>query len=559
MIDQVPTAPKVRFVSLTFALFVSLFSATLFAQDASPIKLDTFLKKPKLVLVVVIDQFRADYLTRFVPRFMPTKGKTAPGGFRFLMESGAYFPFAEYDVLQNMTCPGHAMILTGSLPFETRIPANEWYDHKSEKFIYCVDDAESPIVGVEPSKKNIGASPRRLRTSTVGDELKNAGYKSRVVTVALKDRSAIMLGGRRADLATWFDQKKRRWISSGYYLPEGKLPEWLEKENQSVAKKTAAGQYTWEVKSPATGLSHGKVEANFKRTFEYTDDKVLSSPYGLDVTTDAAIAALKGLKLGQGKDTDVLALSYSSHDSVGHVWGPNSREMEEMTIAEDRTLNDLFKAVQKEVPGGLKNTLVVLTADHGMAPSVPYAKEARFDAFEVLYDDMLAKMNTELNKIYGPPPAGDWVVGVRYFNFYLNKPAILEKKLKQMDLERIVKDIVLKEGGIIQAFTASDYDARTLPPVTFTTQIMNSYIPGINGEVVAIPAPFSYFEKHPTHITGYAYDRTVPLILVGDRMKAGVYPKTAKVVDLAPTLSFILGVLPPATNEGRVLVEALAR
>jgi hypothetical protein len=193
-----------------------------------PIKLESFLSRPKLTLVLVIDQFRADYLTRFASRFLPSSGKNGEvGGFKYLMSKGAYFPQAKYDVLENMTCPGHATILTGSYPYLSGIVLNEWYDRSLGRMIYCVDDGDSPLVGSDLKGAESGVSPKNLVGTTVGDELKNSGRPSKIISIALKDRAAILLGGHRADLAVWLSSNYR-WVSSRYYVKDKELPRWIE-------------------------------------------------------------------------------------------------------------------------------------------------------------------------------------------------------------------------------------------------------------------------------------------------------------------------------------------
>ena len=182
---------KSHFLAVFFfgGLFPFIATSTFAQSSSGRLSLKSFEQKPRLVVVIVIDQFRADYLTRFEKRFLPNTAARV-GGFKYLMEQGAYFPFAEYEALQNMTCPGHAMILTGTTPAMTHIPLNNWYDSEKGKDVYCVDDNNAPLVGIEQDKRN-GVSPLRLKATTVGDELKLAGHKSRVVAVALKDRSEI--------------------------------------------------------------------------------------------------------------------------------------------------------------------------------------------------------------------------------------------------------------------------------------------------------------------------------------------------------------------------------
>ncbi|MGZ3687882.1 MAG: alkaline phosphatase family protein, partial [Bdellovibrionota bacterium] len=328
--------------------------------------------RPKLIFMIVIDQFRADYLTRFEKRFLPPRSQGGDvGGFRYLMTQGAYYPFAQYDLLQSMTCPGHATVLTGAYPYQAGIPANDWFDPETLQRVYCAEDPTQATVGAETTDPHLGTSPKNLIADTVGDELKNAGIPSRVVTVALKDRAAIMMGGHRADLALWMDPGSHHWVSSKFYLPDGKLPGWVVHLNETLDQHKGEA-ITWDYPGPGSGLS---TEKYFPHKADFGTRESMAMPLGVDLTETAAERAFEAFKLGQGAGTDLFAVSFSSHDYVGHQFGPNSREMEEMTVAEDFAISQLLNMVREKVPGGLKNTVVILTGDHGIPP-IPETAQA---------------------------------------------------------------------------------------------------------------------------------------------------------------------------------------
>ncbi len=527
--------------------------------------------RPKLVVMLVIDQFRADYLTRFATRFEAATGKEGRvGGFRYLMEKGAYYPLAEYDVLQSMTCVGHATVLSGSYPYLNGIAINDWFDRARGKPEYCVGDSSHHIVGIPTDGKNEGGtSPKNFHASTVGDELKNAGGGSKVVAVALKDRAAILMGGHRADLALWFDAKTAQWISSTFYLPPpAELPVWVKKLNATLASHLGV-EMTWKLGAePATGLSlsedtkdlegYGQIGGKFPHHAKIGTKGAMMLPYGIDKTTEAAIHAVDAMKLGQGKSTDLLAVSYSSHDMVGHVFGPNSREIEEYTVLEDRSIADLINHLRKTVPGGLANVTIVLTADHGIPPVPEYLTNDRVEAGRIDEKALRKKLNAQLVEKFGKASSGEWIPDSGDLNFYLNGPAIAAKGVARREIENEVKTALLKLPEIDFAFTATDYAERHLPPGMHERQILHTYIPDRSGDVVAIPKP--YFVVYPsgtTHHTGYSYDRYVPLVLAGHGIRPGRFATHAGVIDIAPTLSFILGLIPPNMSEGRVLGEAL--
>ncbi|MDQ3232953.1 MAG: alkaline phosphatase family protein, partial [Pseudobdellovibrionaceae bacterium] len=331
----------------------------------------TRLQKPKLIVTLVVDQFRADQIARFQKRFAPPLGPQGePGGFRYLTEYGAYYPFAEFDLLQNMTCPGHATILSGAYAYQHGIPVNIWYDARTQKSQYCVEDSDSPLVGLADANSKRGISPKHFRGTTLGDELKNSGYPSRVITIALKDRAAVLLGGKRADLAVWLDKESQTWVSSRYYLPNGKLPDWVQSLNASL--QTRGETLTWDApKGLGSGTSWtsnqhvvaSKTTEAMGRDFPHqvSSHNAQSSnfPEGTVWTVNTAIQALQTLKLGQGPEPDLLAVSFSNHDGLSHSFGPNSRELEELMLVEDREIARLLAAIKKAV--GLDQSIIVLT------------------------------------------------------------------------------------------------------------------------------------------------------------------------------------------------------
>lgn len=541
--------------SASCLLLVVSLVALIADRASAALSLENYMHRPKLVVVVVIDQFRADYLTRFESRFLPSSNKPGQlGGFRYLMK-GAYFPFAEYEHLQTTTCPGHAAIMTGAYPYAHHIAINEWYDVVKGKDVYCVNDDDAKLVGVTAEGRP-GVSPKLLKTTTVGDELKSAGHPSRVIGVALKDRAAVLLGGHRADLAIWFDGGAFKWISSQYYLSDNKLPSWVEKLNADV-EKLRNSQREWKSQTE-TGLSNSIDAGPFSREITIGSKSSIATPVGIELTTDAALAAVHAYGLGTKASPDILAISYSSHDMLGHKMGPNSREMEELTVAEDRSLAQLFKGLEKAVPGGMKNVLVVLTGDHGVAPAYGNSVAARLEAGAVDEVAMSGRLNEALDKKFGETGGKKWIVKAHSFNFYLDRKLIQEKKLEAKDVEAELKAVLLKEPAAAAVMTRTDYLNGNFPPGMHGRQAKITYILDQSGDAIMIPKPFYAEDGEPVaHMTGYNYDRQVPIALAGPNIQSGVHPDHVHVVDIAPTLSFLLGVIPPAHSEGRVLTEAI--
>lgn len=500
----------------TAVILLAAFSAVLIPARARALNAQAYAKKPKLVVTIVVDQFRADQLSQMPLIAAGTAQK--PGGFRFLTQNGAWFPLAEYDIMQSMTCPGHAMILTGSHPAYNGITINDWIDPKTNKIVYCTDDEE------------FGSSPRKLRSTTVGDELKNVKSKSRVVSLAFKTRSAVMLGGHRADVALWMDEKNLQWTTSGYYN-KGPLPAWITSVNARLAgdKEAKAADYM-------------KLEGSLKAT---------------DFTVEAAIQALKGEKLGQGADPDLLAFSLSAHDAVGHSFGPNSKEIVEITKYEDKKLAEFFSAVGKHM-GGFDDVLFVLTADHGVPPTPEVSKSFKYPAGQLDFLAAFKKINARLDERFGSAGKKPWISSLHLLHIVLNQELLREKKLNAADVETEIKNLLLEEPGVFAVYTRSEFERGSFPQGLLGTQIRNTYLPGQSGDLVILPEPF-FFSKTSvatTHMTGWSYDRSVPIVLMGSHFKPGVYAG-GYIIDIAPTLAFVLGIVPPTMSEGRVLKDAL--
>ena len=423
---------------LHLSILIAFAASSAFANQDGRISLESFKKKPKLVVVVVIDQCRSDFLTRFANRMASQKS----GGLSYFMKQGAYFPFAKYDILQSMTCPGHATILTGAYPSQMGIPLNEWYDASKKSDVYCAEDASSAIVG-RNAKPEEGMSPRRLLQSTVGDELKIAGYKSKVVSIALKDRAAIMMGGHRADLALWSEDGK--WVSSKFYLPQGELPSWVRNLNAALEKEKGS-VFKWKIAGTHSGLTQSNSASTTEaasgpaplllQTVAGSKDS-FSTEYGVEITTAAAIRALKEMKLGQSKGPgtgpDILAISYSSHDMLGHDHGLQSDLMEELTLFEDESIGKLIGEIEKSV--GLKNVLFAFTGDHGVAPAVSVIEKQNMPAGNLDTPSLLKEANMELEKKFGKSAKGAWVLRAKSYNFYLDPEVVLDQKKSRRDVE----------------------------------------------------------------------------------------------------------------------------
>jgi hypothetical protein len=495
------------------------------------------MERPRLIVLLVIDQFRADYLTRFESRFLPPLQKDGRlGGFRYLMTQGAYYPLGRYDVLESVTAVGHMTVSTGSYPYQSGIVANSWFDSAAKKEVYCTEDSQSPLLEDDSSDPEDGRSPKRLIGTTLGDQLKISNGSSRVIGIAIKDRASILMAGHTADLALWLNRKTGQWTTSSYYLPSKKLPQWVVQLNQKSKKF-------------------------LKRDEKLELSEIIASPAGNLMTAEAVEMALSSLKLGRGPATDLLAISLSSHDAAGHRYGPNSREMEEMTLSDDQTISRLLNSIKKATPGGLSRVTIVLTADHGVAPNEEWSRSIRLPFGKLNTAEIKNHLNHYLEAKLGKLAAEHYVAEELGFEFYLNLAGIREKGVELARVESLAKDYLKGISGVAQIFSSTDYSSKNLPPGRFEQQILHSYFPGRSGDLVIIPKPFVTpvldTPKATTHITGYSYDRTVPIILSGKYIKTGTYAHASEVIDIAPTLAFLAGVIAPSSSEGRVLSEIL--
>ena len=513
---------KIKCFVLAFLLSLGLNSNTSLA-----LSFKNFEKRPKLVIVMAIDQFRADYLSRYSQEFLPaTSASGRLGGFRYLMQSGAYFPFAEYPAFQNMTCSGHAMLLTGAPPTENGIIMNEWFDREQQKVIYCAQDEQGEL------------APQRLKTSTVGDELKLSYPLSKTVSLALKDRAAMMLAGHKANVVLWWDKKTNAWSTSPYY---GNSPQWLAEHNLTVQKNKGI-----EDVFSGEGFSV-KTQRLTRDSFAYS--------FGTKLTLDLAKEALKKEDLGHNISTDLLTLSLSNHDFLGHQFGFGSGQMKALTLEEDRQIADFLNFVKAHMKG-LDNVVIILSADHGIAPNVDKAAAQGLPADKLDLDKIQTKMESDLTAKFGSLKEDKkYVYGQKYFHYYINPKALVEKRISLADVLAVAKSSALGFKGVSKVFGRDDFDLGRWPSGLVGEQLKSQYSPTRSGDLVVIPDPFvmDLDENFVTHITGYTYDRQVPLIFLGAHIKPGVHSEFASVLDLAPTLSFMLGTVAPASAQGRVL------
>ena len=486
-------------------------------------------KKPKLVLAIVIDQFRYDYLTRFRAEYTT--------GFEHLLTKGAVFTNADYEHFPTVTAIGHSTFLTGATPAISGIIGNNWFDRDENKAVTSVSDTQTHILGANAP---VGASPRRLLVDTIGDELKMSnGNKSRVIGVSLKDRAAILPAGHMADGAFWFDPGSGNFVSSTYYFAD--LPAWV--------KEFDAGR-PGDAYKGATWLDHKLPSAGGAQLYSAMD----ASPYGNEIVEAFAERALQAEQLGKHDVTDLLAVSFSSNDYVGHERGPDSAEVREMSIRTDRVLEKLFTAVDRHV--GLENTVVVLTADHGVAPTPEVNAQRRMPGGRMPLGLITRTIQGALVKRYGE---GDWVISYAEHSIYLNLNLIAQKKLDRAEVNRTAAAAALEIPHVFRVYTREQLmDGQGIPDM-ISRRVMNGFYVRRSPDVEVLLEPYWIFtQTGATHGTAFDYDAHVPVIFMGPGIRAGQYHESIAVNDIAPTLAAMLQIETPSGATGRVLSEILA-
>jgi predicted AlkP superfamily pyrophosphatase or phosphodiesterase len=499
--------------------------------------------RPKLVVVIVIDQFRGDYLERYRDQF-------GDGGFRVFLDRGAYFTDCNYDYANTRTAPGHATLFTGSYTSGHGIVANEWWDPQKKKRVTSVEDDFTKLV--EVGKTGSGASPHNLTSDTLGDELKLAtGGKARVFAVSLKDRAAVLPAGFSGDAAYWIDPKSGDWITSTYYRPD--LPEWVRNFNGKRPSERRAEKFLNREWKDRDGTVLGSTAPRNGRdgTPAGFYELVGSTPFANDYQLEFAKELVLYERLGAGPVTDLLVISLSANDILGHQVGPDSPQMRSMALELDRSLAEFFNFLGHQI--GMANVWMALSADHGIAPLPEFAKTLRLPAANLDAKALRAQINSQLSKKY--EKTADYVLDLDYPLAWLNQDAFASHK--EGDAEADAGE-AMKQVGLAGYFTKSQLARGETPATEIGRRYAHSYSPEGGWYVIGIPSPFNVgITKGTDHATPFSYDTHVPLAFYGLAFQPGIYRTHAEPVDLAVTLASLLGINAPAKATGRVLTEAL--
>jgi predicted AlkP superfamily pyrophosphatase or phosphodiesterase len=486
-------------------------------------------EKPKLVVAIAVDQFRYDYLLRFRAEYKQ--------GLDRLLTRGAVFTNAYYQHFPTVTAIGHSAFMSGAPPSISGIVGNDWFDRETGKPVTSVSDESVKILG---GAGEGGASPRRLLVSTVGDELKiSDGGKSRVIGISMKDRSAILPSGHMADAAFWFDHKTGSFISSTYYFSE--LPAWASEFNAGHPADRYKGAH-W-------------LSGHFDQSDEKLYNAVYNSPFGNELLEAFAERVVEAEKLGQRGVTDLLAVSFSSNDAVGHGLGPDSPEVHDISVRTDQVLGKLFQFLDAKV--GMANVLVVMTADHGVSP-VPEVNQARkMPGGRMPPRIVRDTVQAALAKKYGE---GNWISSPSEHSLYLNLELIHEKKLDRAEVNQAAADAAMGIAHVARVFTREQLMHGAVLEDQISRRVMNGFYERRGADVYLLLEPYWIFSAHgTTHGTTYSYDAHVPVILMGPGIQAGQFDETIAVNDIAPTLATLLGIETPSGSVGRVLREIFDR
>jgi predicted AlkP superfamily pyrophosphatase or phosphodiesterase len=501
------------------------------AQGVTPVK---------LVLLIAADQFRGDYLTRFESAYTE--------GFRRLLTDGAVFTNAALEHYPSVTAVGHSTMLSGALPSVSGIIGNDWYDRETHAQVTSVsDESVKPLGG-----QGRGASPHRLLVMTVPDQLKAAASlrpaeaRPKIIGMSLKDRSAILPAGRGADAAYWFDTSSGAFISSSYYMTA--LPSWVETFNQQRMATRWSGA-TWALLDSPGSRAHKLPDTAGGPLYE----AVFGSPYGNELLEAFAEQALAAERLGQRDATDVLTVSFSSNDSVGHTYGPDSPEVRDISIRTDRVIGTLLGTIDKTI--GLDHVIVAFTADHGVAP-VPEEQAARHlpggrMTNSQLFDPIAAALEAKFG-------AAKWLLSTAGSSPYFDESLIAQHTLDVRAVEDVAAAAARTVPHVARVYTRHQLLEGAVPPDVFSQRIARSVNAQRSGNLEILLEPYwMRAGSGTTHGTPYQYDVHVPLVLMGPGIRPGRYAGHVALNDLAPTLASLLHVEPPGGSSGRVLTEAL--
>ena len=520
-----------------------------------------FSNPPRLVVGIVVDQMRFDYLSRFWEHY----GK---GGFRRLVGEGFLCRDNHFNYAPTTTGPGHASIFTGTSPSVHGVIGNNWFDKESGQSVYCAGDPEQKSIGTSGAAGQM--SPHRMLTTTITDQLRlHYQMRAKVISISLKDRGAVLPGGHTANAAYWFEGgASAKWISSSYYMD--RLPGWVEKFNSSNAG--ARYKKVWDTVEdintylesgadnvPYEGMFSGEVAPVFPHNlpglWEANGgfDILRSTPYGNSFTTDFALEAINNEMLGTDQVPDFLTISYSSTDYVGHKYGVNSKEVQDTYLRLDKDLERLLDYLDKKI--GRDDYTVFLTSDHGAVQVPAFLEDQKIPAGYLNTGSFTTKMREFLSYRFGNT---DIIRGASNNQLFLDHELIDNLGMTTEAVAKILAEELLGYEGIQEVFTATQLLEADFGK-DFTGILQNGFSQRRSGDIIILPAPatIDYSRTGSTHGSPYVYDTQVPLLFYGKGIRQGELLRKTYIPDIAPTLALLLGIAYPNGTTGQAIWEVL--
>ena len=536
-----------RFFTSFIALSISFVSIS-----------QTTIQRPKLVVGIVLDQMRWDYLYRYYDRY------DANGGFKRMLTQGFSCENTMIPYTPTVTACGHSSIYTGSVAAITGITGNTWWDRQQMRTVYCTEDKTVNTVG---SGSALGKmSPKNMLVTTICDELRLAtNFRSKVIGISLKDRGGILPAGHSANAAYWYDNTNGSWITSSYYMND--LPKWVNDFNalKQVDKYYQSG---WSLLYPINTYQQSTVDEkpyeakpfgprfpyDMKKFAEKDYTKIAVTPMGNSFTTEFAKAAILGEQLGTDNIPDFVAISYSSPDYIGHSFGPNSIEAEDGFLRFDKELGSFFDFLDNKI--GKNQYLVFLSADHGVAHIPEFLQENKLPGGRVYMNTIVNLLNKALNEKYN---INNIIVSDDNYQLHLHHPSLDSAKISKKELSRWIVDKLSVDSGIARVFAIDDLYNVPLP-TNIRTMLNNGYYPPRNGDIQII-LKSGYIDAFSgtgtTHGLWNPYDSHIPLLWFGWGIKPGKTNKEVSMTDIAPTLAALLHIQMPSGSMGKPIEEVI--
>lgn len=518
-------------------------------------------ERPKLVVGIMVDQMKQEYIWRFQDHF-------TENGFKRLMKDGFVAKNGHYNYASTSTGPGHASVYTGTTPSIHGIVNNTWYNRLIKKNLYCASDSTVRAVG--GSIRHGRISPRNLYSSTITDELKiSTQQKGKVIAMSIKDRGSALPGGHYSDGSYWYDSSTGNFMTSTYYMNE--LPNWVKDFNASKHANRLLNQ-TWNTIKPIeqykeSGIDNSPYERGFREkdtpTFPYDLSQLRSkngnfgmlpsTPFGNTILNELAHSAIDAEDLGGDAITDFLAISFSSPDYIGHNFGPQSKEVQDTYIRLDKEIERLLNTLDQKVGKG--NYVVFVTADHAVAENSKRMNDDRFRVDNIKSRDLTKHLESAVNQKYGE---AEWFERAGWSDIFLNHDLIKERKMDLYDMQLFIAQEAMKFEGIYMALTGTDLVRNSYSDL-MRGLIQSAYHTKESGDVKLIldPAWQSGGNKGTGHGNAWTYDTHVPIIFYGWGIQKGTSVRKVHITDIAPTISMLLQIRLPNGATGQPVHEAL--